>query len=298
MSKRWWRHATGPVRTIRDARPRTRGQALVELAIVLPVLLLLMLAALDLGRIFYARIAVENAAREGALEASINPSSYASGQACSASNRIVCAATNEAANGAFVVVAPADVTRTCTNDCSKAFGARVTVSVTGHFRLITPIMWIFTGGPDVTLVSTADADIVVIPAGTGVTPTPTPSPTPTPTPVPTPTPSGSTGPTASPTASPTPTPVPTPTCAPPAASFTYSQQNKNRPVVFVSTSTPSSGSCAITYWRWEFGDGQTDAGNVQTVSHTYPAQGTSYTVVLTVTNPGSTTSYTTTITTR
>lgn len=298
MSKRWWRHATGPVRTIQSARPRTRGQALVELAIVLPVLLLLMLAALDLGRMFYARIAVENAAREGALEASINPSSYLSGAACSASNRVVCAATNEAKDGAFVVVAPADVTRTCSNDCSKTFGARVTVSVTGHFRLITPIMWVFTGGPDVTLVSTADADIVVLPPGAGVTPTPTPSPTPSPTPVPTPTPSGSTGPTASPTASPTPTPVPTPTCAPPAASFTYSQQNKNRPVVFVSTSTPSSGACAITYWRWEFGDGQTDAGNVQTVSHTYPAQATSYTVILTVTNPGSTTSYTTTITTR
>ena len=75
MSKHWWRHATGPVRSIQSHRPRSRGQALVELAIILPVLLLLMLAALDLGRIFYARIAVENAAREGAMEASVNPGS-------------------------------------------------------------------------------------------------------------------------------------------------------------------------------------------------------------------------------
>ena len=57
-------------------------------------------------------------------------------------------------------------------------------------------------------------------------------------------------------------------------------------MVFTSASTPTSGDCAITYWRWEFGDGQTDAGNVPTTSHTYPSQGASYTATLTVTNPG------------
>jgi Flp pilus assembly protein TadG len=42
------------------------GQSLVELALALPVLILLLLAAADFGRLFYTWIAVSNAARAGA----------------------------------------------------------------------------------------------------------------------------------------------------------------------------------------------------------------------------------------
>jgi PKD repeat protein len=74
------------------------------------------------------------------------------------------------------------------------------------------------------------------------------------------------------------------------AGFTYSQANKNSPVIFNSTSTPTSGSCAISYWRWEFGDGTIDAGNLSTASHDYgnKHRGESFTVTLSVTNPGGT----------
>jgi len=43
-----------------------RGQALVELALVAPVLLLLVLGAVELGAAFQAKITITNAAREGA----------------------------------------------------------------------------------------------------------------------------------------------------------------------------------------------------------------------------------------
>jgi hypothetical protein len=273
------------MRPARSDETHRRGQALVELAIILPVLLLLMLAALDLGRIFYARIAVTNAAREGAMEATRNPGSWSPGAACSTSNTIMCAATREAQNGGFVVVAPADVAYSRSGD-------QVSVTVTGHFTLITPLMAVFTGGSGVTFASTASSDVIDLPAPAG--PAPTPSPTPTPTPTPTPDPSATPGPTPTPTA----TPSPTPSCPLPSVGYTYTQQNKNKPVVFTSISTPTSGACAITYWRWEFGDGQTDAGNLPSTSHTYPAQGTSYTATLTVTNPGGSVAYTATVTTR
>ena len=39
---------------------------MVEFALVLPIMLVLMAAAIDLGRVFYAYVAVENAAKEGA----------------------------------------------------------------------------------------------------------------------------------------------------------------------------------------------------------------------------------------
>jgi hypothetical protein len=50
----------------RSRRPR-RGQSLVELAIILPVLLLLTAGAIDLGRAFFGAINLENAVKEGAF---------------------------------------------------------------------------------------------------------------------------------------------------------------------------------------------------------------------------------------
>ena len=59
---------TGRVsRFVALARPRSLGQALVELALVIPVLMVLAMAALDLGRLYYARITLENASRAAAL---------------------------------------------------------------------------------------------------------------------------------------------------------------------------------------------------------------------------------------
>ena len=42
------------------------GQGMVEFALVLPILLLLVVGALDFGRAFYIKVGLENAAREGA----------------------------------------------------------------------------------------------------------------------------------------------------------------------------------------------------------------------------------------
>src|SRR5439155_13550803 len=56
-------------RTETATRRRNLGQAFVELALVLPVLLVLFSAALDLGRLYYSQITINNAAKEGALEA-------------------------------------------------------------------------------------------------------------------------------------------------------------------------------------------------------------------------------------
>ena len=44
----------------------TSGQSLLELALLLPVLLLLIIGALDYGLAFYAKVVLENSAREGA----------------------------------------------------------------------------------------------------------------------------------------------------------------------------------------------------------------------------------------
>ena len=45
---------------------RQKGQALVELALTLPLILLLVLGAMDFGRVYHTKIVITNAAREGA----------------------------------------------------------------------------------------------------------------------------------------------------------------------------------------------------------------------------------------
>ena len=110
-----WRRAVRPpsaTRTPGRRASRSQGQAIVELALILPIFLLLVASALDLGRLFYSQISVNDAAREAALEASQNPTSFIANTACTSANkeqnRVMCRATNEA-RGSFVSVDPTDV---------------------------------------------------------------------------------------------------------------------------------------------------------------------------------------------
>ena len=66
-----------------DAHPmktlRTRGQSLVEIAILLPLLLLIFMLMLDLGRAVYYYSVIHNAAREGARYGVIHPDDDSAG---------------------------------------------------------------------------------------------------------------------------------------------------------------------------------------------------------------------------
>lgn len=54
-------------------RGRERGQGLLEFALVLPVLLIILAGVLDLGRLYFAYVAVTDASAEGAAYAAIHP---------------------------------------------------------------------------------------------------------------------------------------------------------------------------------------------------------------------------------
>ena len=58
---------------MRTRRQRQRGQSIVEFALLLPVLLTILLGLLDLGRVWYAVVTVNDCAGEGALYAAIRP---------------------------------------------------------------------------------------------------------------------------------------------------------------------------------------------------------------------------------
>ena len=60
--------------TRRSRRQRTRGQSLVEFALVLPVFLLMLFGLIDGARYVFVSNALSNAAREGARKASVEAS--------------------------------------------------------------------------------------------------------------------------------------------------------------------------------------------------------------------------------
>ena len=60
-------------RAISRRRPPSRGQSLVEFALALPLLLLILLAAVDMGRLYLGWVTLNNAARIGANYAAQNP---------------------------------------------------------------------------------------------------------------------------------------------------------------------------------------------------------------------------------
>ncbi|NWF63970.1 MAG: pilus assembly protein [Chloroflexi bacterium] len=65
------------VRSRSFPRPHEKGQSLVELAISLPVILLILLGTFDFGMALFSYSILRDAAQEGALYASFNPENEA-----------------------------------------------------------------------------------------------------------------------------------------------------------------------------------------------------------------------------
>ena len=65
---------------------RKRGQSLVEIALILPVLLILLSGLIDFGRVYYAMVALNDSAEEGATYAALWPEDAAEIQRRTASS--------------------------------------------------------------------------------------------------------------------------------------------------------------------------------------------------------------------
>ena len=162
----------------------------MEFALVLPVLTVMLLTVVDLGRLFYSQMAITNAAREGALQASLpaspgpgqpggtfdpNHAWYTAGTTCdSTTDAVTCRALLEfqgtPANW-FVQPTPGEVTATClasgtTPPCTSGIGNKEAVTVQTTFSLWSPWMGAFFGGHQtVPLSATATSQVETIPTG-------------------------------------------------------------------------------------------------------------------------------------
>lgn len=107
-------------------RRESRGQSLIEFALTLPILILILLGILDLGRGFSAYIVITNAARDGAYYGTMHATE---------TSAIIQRVLTEA-NGSGTSITAADVSVSTTG----AVGTPIAVTVTHDFALLTSFL--------------------------------------------------------------------------------------------------------------------------------------------------------------
>jgi hypothetical protein len=247
----------------------SRGQAMVEFAIILPLLALLLVMAIDFGRVFFGAVALQNAARIGADFAASHADAWDSETGGEDENdrdryRASILSDLQALNCTLEDPVPPDPVFDTDVDGDGDFytdGDIARVELACDFGLLTPLAEAALGGPvslrtraDFAITRTINANLPEV-----VNPPP-------------------------------------PLCDPPVASFTTVpapasggrvQVASGGTVAFTDTST-TAPSCAIEEWLWEFGDGA--ESNQPNVDHVFVYGGsggnTNYLVRLTVTSDG------------
>lgn len=101
-----------------------RGQALVEMAIVIPVLLLLLASILDLGRVMHDYLTISYAAREGARAAAVG-----------ATNEEILTAINNASPSVQITHTPIIDPAT-----DRKRNVPVTVTINHEVAIVTPLI--------------------------------------------------------------------------------------------------------------------------------------------------------------
>ena len=120
----------------------TRGQALTEAALTLPLLLLFLLGAADLGRAFTVFASLANAAREGARYCALHP-----GDTIGTRARVSAELDGLVGVDTSVTACP-----------NAARGQPVTILAQSTFTPFTPVIGAIVGGP---IVIEAPASMVV-----------------------------------------------------------------------------------------------------------------------------------------
>jgi Flp pilus assembly protein TadG len=133
----------------------SRGQSLVELALMFPLLLFILVGVLDLGRAYYAYVTITNAAREGASYGAGNPAVYDDNGQPSLNTAGICGQAVAEAAGSGFTISCSNVTVTAPNGLDS--GDNIVVSITANFQ---PIIGSIIGWGTVSLHATASMIIL------------------------------------------------------------------------------------------------------------------------------------------
>lgn len=130
-----------------DVKSPARGQALVEFAVVLPVIVLLLLGLFDAGRgvLFFTELT--NASRAGARIAIVNQSNDAT---CSGADRTFKCAAADLTTGMGIPAAAIGDLAIIGSDCDQPLNCTAKVTVDYRFQLVTPVIGAIIGDIDLT----------------------------------------------------------------------------------------------------------------------------------------------------
>jgi Flp pilus assembly protein TadG len=236
----------------RHTTRRRLGQSLVEFALVLPVLLFMVVIAIDFGRLFFSFVQIHNAAREAANYAASAPTDTAGITDRATAEHNV---QGQRGEGSLTVATTCRNSAGTTIACSDASagagpGNTVTVSVDEPFTFLTlKIAAFFNNNLHVTASATA-AVLGYVPGVNASQP---------------------------------------PACTGPTAAFNVIITAGLTIFADPTGSSPNSGVCNISGYNWDWGDTTTTVGTATGDAHTYTAPGT-YQITLQVTNQGGTSS--------
>ena len=144
---------------IQRAQRLEKGQSLVEMAVGFVILVILLGGLLDLGRVYFIFLALEDGAGEGAIYLAINPGcrTAADGAECANPNNAEYRALNS--GGDLIEWSSANVT-IVRPDPVYGVGDPVSVSLSYAFPLLTPIIPPIAGVNPLTLTVRATQTII------------------------------------------------------------------------------------------------------------------------------------------
>lgn len=102
-----------------------KGSAIVEMALVLPILILLVFGIIDFGRVFHAYLTIDHAGREAARMASIREFDQVISTAVDRSGKMI---------------SSGNVSVSYSDDTNKKRGSTATVTINYSINILTPVI--------------------------------------------------------------------------------------------------------------------------------------------------------------
>ncbi len=145
-------------------RAHESGQSLVEMTLGMIVLLILLLGVMDIGRLYFTIIALQNASAEGALYASAFPNCLDehSPAPCSETDNVEYRVENQSLLG-MVDWNAAEIKVFTEDPSGPKRGKSITVEVKYNFRIFTPFITTIVGSDEIPVTVKASQLVVVEP---------------------------------------------------------------------------------------------------------------------------------------
>ncbi len=129
---------------------KQKGQSLVEMAIMLPIMLILLAGLIDFGLAFFSFISLRDAASEGTTYGAIDASNTAG----------IIQRVRTSSTAPVDLSDTTNVTVTVTTDGTPCAGEAITVTIVYDYPIITPMIGAFIGGQTIPITASVTGTVL------------------------------------------------------------------------------------------------------------------------------------------